>query len=989
MKCPAQLRNILICTAVSVVTVAAGTAVNSPAFVPESTPGGRIVQAEICETGLHDKDAWPVDPPAATETFSLPAFGLDQLPHKYVDDGVRGSRPSPSLLRLKATVDLPPGTHRFLIRARSASRLSFNGQVIVETPFPPKNGGDGSQADTERLVPLDIGTGYRFAPGGEYEKIAEFQTAGGTQNVEFEIMVGGREGKSPRRVEVGETVVAIALAGSTEWKILTPTGQRLPYQDDAWATYASSVQSQMETRNAAARAALRQKAEPEWQKRRETAERWLASTQDTPFPALPDGFSAGSPADHFLAKKFITIKTQNRHDRPDAIDYFRQVRPILEARCIDCHRGDKAKGGLKLDSLAAALTGGDSGPAFVSGNPDSSELIRRIRSHNEDEVMPPKGGRLRAEEVAVLEQWVQEGASWPELPLMRRDFSAPADDLTFLRRLTLDTIGLVPSKEEARAFLADPSPDKRTAAIDRLLADPRYADHWIAMWQDLLAENPNILNPTLNNTGPFRWWLHEALTDDLPLDRMVTQLVRQSGSAADGAPAGFGIASQNDAPFAAKGTIISAAFMGVEMKCARCHDSPSGSARQEQLFQLGALLAQAPLDVPKTSSVDPAKLNAGGRKALIAVTLPPGSKVAPEWPFPHFSNPDNALAHALDPDNTRDRLAAFLTSPWNERFAQVMVNRLWQRLMGRGLVEPLDDWEKGTPTHPELLRWLARELVRNDYQIKPVLRLILTSHAWQRSVDSGLRQPDPLYAAPEPRRLGAEQVVDSLFAATGKPMQLDRVCLDLNGRRDIQNSLDLGQPRRAWMLASLSNERDRASLTLPRLQAVADVMEALGWRGARQDPQSVRDTAPNALQPAILANGVMNTWLTRLSEDHGLTKLAVEAKSAGRLVEDLSLQLLTRFPSDEEKRRLTEFLEEGFASRLVVNPTPLPRIHRAPKFVTWTNHLQPESDFARQEEEAAARRGDPPTHLLDPVWRQRCEDVVWALLNSPEMLFRP
>jgi mono/diheme cytochrome c family protein len=985
MNCSNVFLSLLLCTAVPVPPAWSG----SGSSWPEGTVPDQEVRAEICENGLHDKDAWPTEPPVATETFSLPAFGLNQLPHKYVDDGVRGARPSPSLLRLMAAVDLPAGTHRFLIRARSASRLSVNGPVVVETKFPPKNGGDGSQADTERLVPLDLGPGYRFAPGGEYEKIAEFQTAGGRHDVRFEIMVGGREGKAPRRVEVGETVVAVALAGSSDWRILTPSGQGIPYQDAAWAAFAESVHRQLAERDAATRAALRQQAGDEWQKRREAADHWLASSPETPVPALPDGFSAGSPVDHFLAAKFSAVKAQNRHESPEAVDYFRQVRPILEARCIDCHRGQKAKGGLQLDSLAAALAGGDSGPALVAGNPADSELIRRIRSHDEDEVMPPKGGRLQPEEIAVLEQWVKEGASWPELPLVRREYSAPADDLTFLRRLTLDTIGLVPTAEEARAFLADPSPDKRTAAIDRLLADPRYADHWIAMWQDLLAENPNILNPTLNNTGPFRWWLHEALADDLPVDRMVTQLVRQGGSAAAGAPAGFGLASQNDAPFAAKGTIISAAFLGVEMKCARCHDSPSGSARQEQLFQLGALLAQTPLDVPKTSSVDPAKLQAGGRKALIEVTLPPGSKVAPEWPFPHFSDPATAGALAVKPDNTRDRLAAFLTAPQNERFAQVIVNRLWQRLMGRGIMEPLDDWEKGNPTHPELLRWLGRELVRHHYQLKPVLRLILTSHAWQRSVDASLRQPDPLYAAPEPRRLAAEQVVDSLFAATGKPMRLDRVCLDLNGRRDIANSLDLGQPRRAWMLASLSNERDRASLTLPRLQAVAAVMEALGWRGARQDPQSVRDTAPNALQPAILANGVMNTWLTRLSQDHGLTTLAVKANSVEQLVEDLFLRLLTRFPLPEEKQRLTEYLQEGFTGRLVANPAPLPVEHRAPKFVTWTNHLQPESDTARQEEEAAARRGDPPTPLLEPFWRQRCEDVIWALLNSPEMLYRP
>jgi hypothetical protein len=200
----------------------------------------------------------------------------------------------------------------------------------------------------------------------------------------------------------------------------------------------------------------------------------------------------------------------------------------------------------------------------------------------------------------------------------------------------------------------------------------------MGFWQDLLAENPNILNPTLNNTGPFRWWIYEALRDDLPLDRMVTQLVRQSGSARDGGPAGFALATQNDAPYAAKGTIISGAFLGLETKCARCHDSPNSSIEQEQLFNLGALLATKAIDVPLTSSVDANKLNAGGRKALIEVTLKPGSHVEPRWPFgnaPGFAEESVAAGLAQRPEDTRDQLAALLTAPQNERFAQVLANR--------------------------------------------------------------------------------------------------------------------------------------------------------------------------------------------------------------------------------------------------------------------------------------------------------------------------
>lgn len=942
------------------------------------------VRVEICEQGLNDVDAWPAVAPNATEGFEIGAFGLNQLPPKYVDDGVRGTRPSPSLVRLSAAVELPAGRHRFLIRARSAARLSVGGKVVAETPFAPKNGGDGSQADTERLVPLDPGPGFRFAPRGEYEKIEEFETAGGVMDVKFEVFAGGREGKGARRVEVGETVVAIAKAGSGKWELLSPSAL-VPYTDAAWERYSADVGKMLAARNAASRAAFREKNASYWVQRSEAAKAWLASAPEISLPELPEGFIARNAVDQFVAAKFVAVKTQNRHERTGGVDFFRDIKPLLESRCVECHRGAKAKGGLRLESAASAGKGGESGPAVTPGDVAKSELLNRVKSHEADEVMPPKGARLTDAEIALLTRWISEGASWPELPVVRETLSERVDDAAFIRRVMLDTVGVPPTVDELRAFLADTSPEKRVALIDRLLADPRWADHWMPLWQDLLAENPNILNPTLNNTGPFRWWLYDALLDDLPLDRMVSQLVLQRGGKREGGPAGFGEASQNDVPYAAKGAIVSSAFLGVDMKCARCHDSPTGAFKQKQLFQLGALLAAKTLEVPKTSSVDPVKLTAGGRKPLIEVTLAPGSKVDPEWPFASFVD----SATGPDSKDHRERLAALLTAPQNERFAQVIANRVWQRFMGRGIVEPMDDWEKGSPTHPELLRWLGREFVRGGYRVKPLAKIILNSGAYQRAVDPALRDADPLYSAAWPRRLSAEQVVDSLFATTGKQMRTEPLCLDLNGRRETDNAVDLGNPHRAWMLASLSNERDRPSLTLPRLQAVSDVMSAFGWRGARQDPASTRDVAPNALQPAIIANGVMGRWLTQLSDDHEITNLALREQTVEAFLDELFLRILSRTPDASERSRYVAWLADGFATRRVKNPVSVPAPHIAPKLITWTNHLQPESDPAAQERNAAAEKGAVPTTRLNAKWRARCEDVVWALINSPEMLYRP
>ncbi|XZE34278.1 DUF1553 domain-containing protein [Pirellulaceae bacterium SH501] len=957
--------------------------VNAPEYL------STCVRVDICEQGLNNRDEWPEVEPEPTETFEIPAFGIDWIPPKYVDDGVRGQRPSPTLVRLSASLRLIEGKHRILIRARSASRLTIDGALVAETPFAPKNGGDGSQADTERLVPLDLGAGYRFAPRGEYEKIAEFNSTGKVVEVTFEVFAGGREGKNPRRVEVGETVVAVDLACRNEWKLLSPAEEAIVYTDEAWNRYRSIVSGITSQYSAHQRSALRKSNDAKWENRRLSAKKWLAATPDVAVPSVHVGFDVQNPIDHFLAAKFLETKQQNNRRESGKIDFFRDVKPLIESRCVGCHGGINPKGGLRLDGAEHAMKGGDSGPSFMVGNPSASELVRRVQSHDVDEVMPPTGNRLTSAEVELLKRWIEEGAVWPDLPLIRDSFAESVDDASFMRRAMLDTVGVPPTSDELKDFMSNPNPDKRAELIERLLLDPRWADHWMPFWQDLLAENPNILNPTLNNTGPFRWWLYESLQDDLPLDRMVTQLITQRGGAREGGPAGFGEATQNDVPFAAKGTIISSTFLGVDLKCARCHDSPTGSFKQEQLFQLSSLLAGKALEVPKTSSVDPAKLHAGGRKALIEVTLMPGTVVQPRWPFHAFAEHGDEPDSLLTAEESRDLLAELLTAPQNQRFAQVMANRIWQRLMGRGIVEPLDDWEKGSPTHPELLDWLARELVRGGYQVKSLVKTIMNSGAYQRAVDPSLKAPDPLYTACEPRRLSAEQVVDSLFAATGKPFRTEPMCLDLNGRRDTANSIDLGNPHRAWMLASLSNERDRPSLTLPRLQAISDVMAALGWRGARQDPSSSRDLAPNALQPAVLANGIMSQWLTRLSNDHRITDLVLREQSVDDLVDELFLRLLSRSPTSAERRLYVPWLEEGYSNRIVVDPPNIRKPHIAPKLITWTNHLQPESDLAAQERILAAQKGDPPTARIEPRWRAKCEDLIWALINSPEMLYRP
>ena len=956
-----------------------------------AVPSG-LIRLEICEDWHPVTNLWPAETLKATETYEAPAFGLARTTHKYTDTGVRDDRGNPFFLRALAKINLPAGKHRLLLRGQGAAALFVNGKLALSTPFPP-GGSDNKPVKEQQAKFLNLGPDFRFLLPGDREASCEFTCSGGEQQIILETVSGyviNTKG-SRRRAELGETVAAISLDGSQDWKLLSPGRQMPAYNDAGWEAYAAQEEVRLGALDAAKRAALRAAQGAYWQKRRDNAKAWLAATPDVPTPALDARFPAGNTIDAFIGAKLADYTQQAKATPAGGVDFYAKIYPILETNCLECHQGGKAKGKLHLDTLAGALKGGKSdGAAIVAGQPAKSPLITRVTSDNPDEAMPPKGNRLTAAEVALVKTWIQPGAVWPEFRPSSTKITAPTTDLAFLRRVTLDTIGLVPSPEEINAFVTDPSADKRAKTIDRLLADPRAADHWVGYWQDVLAENPNILNPTLNNTGPFRWWIHESILDNKPLDLMVTELLRLKGSKRDGGPAGFGIASQNDVPMAAKATIVSTAFLGIETKCARCHDSPAHTSKQIQVFALAAMLETKSVKVPATSSVSLAKLREGGRKPLIEVTLEPGTTVAAQWPFPELVDASLADKLAFDPRDTRDQLATLVTIPQNERFAQVMANRLWARLMGRGLVEQPWDWERSRHTHPELLRWLGRELVRSGYDSRQLQRLILNSAAYQRATDSTLKATSPLYASPAPRRLSAEQVVDAAFAATGKKFRTEEASLDIDNNREQDNSQNLGQPRRAWMLTSTSNERDRPALALPRIQAVCDVLAAFGWRASRPEPITDRESAANSLQPAILSNGTMGTWLTRLSEDHGVTPLAVSARTPDEFVEALFLRLLTRHPTPEEKVKYSRQVTPGFDERLnVPDLKPLPRPTRPPYYVSWSNHLDAEASVIRHQQEADSRQGDPATRRLNAAWRLRAEDAVWALVNSPEFLFTP
>ena len=544
------------------------------------------------------------------------------------------------------------------------------------------------------------------------------------------------------------------------------------------------------------------------------------------------------------------------------------------------------------------------------------------------------------------------------------------NDYEFVRRIYLDVWGLIPTAEEVEEFVDDSRVNKRDLLIDRLLADERSAAPWVAYWEDVLGENPKLYGGVPNATGSFKEWIHRSFVEDRGYDRFATELVLMEGTPEEFGTLGFRQSLDNDVPLAHKAHIISQAFMAANMKCARCHDSPLNEYRQRDLFGIAATLNGGPVAIPATSSVGEVP---GRRKPAVSVTSKPGDLISPSFVFDATYDPAQ-----IQGTGRTFRMAFAESLVKQRRFARVGVNRIWKRLMGTGLAEPVDDWPpEPKVSHPQLMDYLVKEFVGSGYSVKRIEEIVVKSQVYQRRrVRELARLTDsrglPLFAAPGERRMRAEEIVDSLHRTVRREFRSERMAY---------GKVDYGYPKRTWQIVTLSNEEDVDLLAKPLLQEIITLAKTFGWRDQRPHPVSVRDTDANPLQPLAMANGELVARLVKLTDRSHYTKLSNEDIPQKEFVNHLFLNTLSRPGTERELKLVYHHLKPVWDDRRI--PA---KLRQEAKKETTVEQVTIADSIAGHEYVLKVRQGEPATVTLTEAYREQMEQVLWVILNSSQFL---
>jgi len=446
------------------------------------------------------------------------------------------------------------------------------------------------------------------------------------------------------------------------------------------------------------------------------------------------------------------------------------------------------------------------------------------------------------------------------------------DDVTFLRRVSLDLTGRLPSAERVRALVGDvrPSRVKRARTIDTLIASPEYVDHWTVKWGDLLQCNRKYLGE--KGAYEFHEWIHDAIASNRPYDKWVRELLTSRGSSYDNPAANYFRVTGGAKPAMEKTTQV---FLGVRMVCAQCHDHPFERWTQNQYYEMSAFFSavgiRAGYEVGEEIVFD--------QRGDYEMKHPKDGRVVK----PQFMIAPPA-ARVADGPRRRDALADWVTSKDNPYFAKAIVNRMWSYFMGKGIIDPVDDVRASNPpSNPALLDALEKDFVAHGFDLRHLMRTIAGSRVYQSSIATNEWNANDRdnFSHAVPRRLAAEELMDAVSAAAGARPRVAEVPEDTPAAQFVDphvgqdGFLDVfGRPPRE---SSCECER-RSDFSLP---------QALNLVNGRTIADAVAD--PNGRVATLVLSG----------------------RNDEAIVDELYLAALSRLPTREEQLRGVTYLSNG------------------------------------------------------------------------------
>jgi len=359
---------------------------------------------------------------------------------------------------------------------------------------------------------------------------------------------------------------------------------------------------------------------------------------------------------------------------------------------------------------------------------------------------------------AFAQAWKREGV----------EPAPPTDDAAFLRRLSLDLTGIIPEIGEVRTFLADRRADKRTRLIDEMLGRPRHATHLANQWRDVLL--PRTVPES--TSVAFENWMQTQFLAEIPYDRFVSDLLLARGTLGQ-SPQTLYYAALNSKPseLAASSSRV---FLGVQIRCAECHDHPFTAWKQEDFWSYAAFFAR----VRGPSNMGgPAEVT----EATSGEVKNPATKKSVPPRFLGGAAPDSGATA----EPRRAQLVRWITESGNPYFARAAVNRAWSMMFGRGLVHPVDNLdENNPPTHPEVLDLLAKDFAAHGYDLRRLFRILAGTRAYQlASSPEGGDVVIKSYAAMSVRSLSSKQIYDGMVRATGRREPLDPAAMRVAQQR--------------------------------------------------------------------------------------------------------------------------------------------------------------------------------------------------------------